>query len=408
MVIDGNRINAVSLLSDPALDGVVVFETVAAAALDPANDAIFIHSWGNEECCLPSGTTEAFLFTLRADGKTAALPVLQQGDYLLIEEVLGPQTGLAADADPTRRQVVLIDQAPVATSDGLFSNQIDNGALQAWSAGDQPLPLLSVHWQKADQLAQPFCLSHRLEDGTLIRNITMARGNMVMADHGLTTTEAIPIAGSVQDQPPFRPRLTYSPLTMQIRPAQGTDLSGSASQAQPAISLLATFPTGTDLWTPLPDLLESTSYDTVFVAEVDNTDNAVLRFGDDEYGRSMAGATALQATYRFGNGLSGNVGAEALAHIAPAIPTPNVTLVRNPLPARDGTDPETIADVQQWAPEAFRAIQYRAVTEADYEAAASAAATGRELGRELSLDRELVHCLCRYSAYRSGGSGQRA
>ena len=112
VVIDGNRINAVSLLSDPALDGVVVFETVAVAALDPANDAIFIHSWGNEECCLPSGTTEAFLFTLRADGKTAALPVLQQGDYLLIEEVLGPRTGLAADADPTRRQVVLIDQAP--------------------------------------------------------------------------------------------------------------------------------------------------------------------------------------------------------------------------------------------------------------------------------------------------------
>ena len=71
VVIDGSRINAVSLLSDPALDGVVVFETVAAAALDPANDAIFIHSWGNEECCLPGGATEAFLFALRADGKTA-------------------------------------------------------------------------------------------------------------------------------------------------------------------------------------------------------------------------------------------------------------------------------------------------------------------------------------------------
>ena len=370
VVIDGSRINAVSLLSDPALDGVVVFETVAAAALDPANDAIFIHSWGNEECCLPGGATEAFLFALRADGKTATLPVLQQGDYLLIEEVLGPQTGLAADADTSRRQVVMLDQAPAATSDGVFSNQLDNGALQAWSAGDQPLPLLRVHWQKADQLAQPFCLSHRLEDGTLIRNIAMARGNMVMADHGLTTTEAMPLTGPVPDQPPFRPRLSFSPLTMQIRPAQGTDLSGSASQAQPAVSLHATFPTGTDLWKPLPDLLESTSYDTVFVAEVDNSDSAVLRFGDDEYGRSMTGATALQATYRFGNGLAGNVGAEALAHIAPAIPTLNVTLVRNPLPARDGTDPETIADVQQWAPEAFRAVQYRAVTEADYEVAA--------------------------------------
>ena len=238
----------------------------------------------------------------------------------------------------------------------------------------------------------------------------MARGNMVMADYGLTTVEAVPLTGPVPAQPPFRPRLTYSPLTMQIRPAQGTDLSGGANQAQPAVSLLATFPAGTDLWTPLPDLLESTSYDTAFVAEVDNTDNAVLRFGDDEYGRSITGATALQATYRFGNGLAGNVGAEALAHIAPAIPTPNVTLVRNPLSAR-GTAPipRPLPTFSNGRRRPFRAVQYRAVTEADYEAARIAAAAGRgKFGRELPLDRELVHRLCRYSAYRSGGSGQRA
>jgi predicted phage baseplate assembly protein len=40
--------------------------------------------------------------------------------------------------------------------------------------------------------------------------------------------------------------------------------------------------------------------------------------------------------------------------------------VRNPLPAWGGIDPQPIEQVKQQAPAAFRAIQYRAVTEADY------------------------------------------
>jgi predicted phage baseplate assembly protein len=137
-------------------------------------------------------------------------------------------------------------------------------------------------------------------------------------------------------------------------------------QAQPAVSLFVTARTGTDLWTAVPDLLESTPFDTAFVPELDNELRANLRFGDDEYGQSVAGATAITATYRVGNGTAGNVGAESLAHVAPDGPFSGVTLVRNPLAARDGTAPETIDDVRQWAPEAFRAVQYRAVTEADY------------------------------------------
>ena len=43
--------------------------------------------------------------------------------------------------------------------------------------------------------------------------------------------------------------------------------------------------------------------------------------------------------------------------------------VRNPLPARSGTDAETIEHVRQFAPAEFRAEQFRAVTEADYTAA---------------------------------------
>jgi predicted phage baseplate assembly protein len=86
----------------------------------------------------------------------------------------------------------------------------------------------------------------------------------------------------------------------------------------------------------------------------------------------MTGATKIVARYRAGNGRQGNVGAEALAHIAMLAPLSNMTIqgVRNPLPAQDGTDPEAIEQVRQYAPAAFQAVQYRAVTEADYMAAA--------------------------------------
>ena len=380
VIVASSKIDAQSMETDPALVAVVVFESTFAITLEPANNEIRLHTWGNEECCLARGTTEAFLYTSLPGSNTAVVPVLHKSDYLLIEEVLGPSTGARADADPSHRQLLMIEEEPEAMNDPLFSNQLlPGGVLQERVPADQALPLLHVRWRTADQLALPFCLSAKLANGTLIHNVSVLRGNMVLADHGLTTQETISLAGPVSSAPPFRPRLSHGPFTQQIQPASvqydsasgrmatpRTDLTGDVSEAQPAISLFAAFPTGTELWTPVPDLLESTPFDAAFVAEIDNDLRAVLRFGDDQYGRSMAGATAVTATYRIGNGLAGNVGAEALAHVALDPSFSGIALVRNPLPARDGIDPESIAEVQQWAPEAFRAVQFRAVTEADY------------------------------------------
>jgi hypothetical protein len=381
VIIDDSKISAQTMESDPALAAVVVFETAFAITLEPVNNQIHIHTWGDEECCLPSGTTEAFLYATLPGTSTAAAPALHKNDYLVVEEILGPLTGVAADASPTRRQLVMIDEEPdPPTNDPLFSNRLlAGGIVQKRISGDQPLPLLHVRWRAADRLARPFCLSAKLPNGALVQHISVMRGNMVLADHGLTTQETLALAGPVPRAPRFRPRLSFGPLTQQIQPSSvqydpatgrlataRTDLTGDVTDAQPAISLFATSPTGTDLWTPAPDLLESTPFDTDFVAEIDNDQRAVLRFGDDQYGRSIAGTTALKATYRIGNGLAGIVSAEALAHVAMPPSFKSVTAVRNPLPALDGADPETIAEVQQWAPEAFRAVQFRAVTEADY------------------------------------------
>src|SRR5206468_329739 len=70
----------------------------------------------------------------------------------------------------------------------------------------------------------------------------------------------------------------------------------------------------------------------------------------------------------------GNVGADSLAHIVVPDPVPfgwpTIEAIRNPLAAQGGVDPELIEQVRQYAPAAFRAKQFRAVTEQDYEDAA--------------------------------------
>ncbi|HBX67833.1 MAG TPA: putative baseplate assembly protein, partial [Chloroflexi bacterium] len=116
-------------------------------------------------------------------------------------------------------------------------------------------------------------------------------------------------------------------------------------------------------WTPQFDLLDSDRFATDFVVETSNQGRASLRFGDGVYAKAPAAAVQFSASYRVGNGLPGNVGAEALTHLIANIN--GVTGVRNPLPARGGTSPENPEEVRQYAPQAFR-TQERAVTPADY------------------------------------------
>lgn len=81
-------------------------------------------------------------------------------------------------------------------------------------------------------------------------------------------------------------------------------------------------------------------------------------------------------TYRIGNGVAGNVGAETLVHIVKQKMNdqnkkwPDIVEVRNPLPAWGGIEPETVEQVKLLAPKAFHAEQFRAVTEEDYTIAA--------------------------------------
>jgi predicted phage baseplate assembly protein len=90
------------------------------------------------------------------------------------------------------------------------------------------------------------------------------------------------------------------------------------------------------------------------------------------------------ASYRLGNGRAGNIGADTLVHVVSG--QDGIAGVSNPLPARGGVEMETIEEVRQVAPFAFRPQSLpgqpsrpdgrtlgRAVTPADYAALAETA-----------------------------------
>src|SRR5262249_52051088 len=74
-----------------ALDaGVVVFESMENATLHPEHNVMAFYTWGEADCCLARGATQATLL--------GSYPKLQIGDVLIFAEVKGPHTGAEADA----------------------------------------------------------------------------------------------------------------------------------------------------------------------------------------------------------------------------------------------------------------------------------------------------------------------
>jgi predicted phage baseplate assembly protein len=155
---------------------------------------------------------------------------------------------------------------------------------------------------------------------------------------------------------------------------QETDPRRAAAQVQLALA------GEDDLWAPVPHLLDAGPFDELFAVETDDAGRAWLRFGDGELGKAPPMEADLAALYRVGVGHPGNVGRDALVHVAapvrltsPLLPPPDpppalafVEAVRSPVPAWGGVEPEPKERVKQLAPPALHAIQVRAVTEADY------------------------------------------
>lgn len=367
--------------------GALAFEATHDLTLFAQHGTMGFYTWSDGRCCLAAGATHATL--------AGTFPDLAAGDLLVLEEVLGPQSGEPADADPAHRAVVRLTSA------------------QALDSGGQPLvdpvthaPITEIAWGEEDALAFPLCLSSRTDDahgGRDLAGVSVARGNVVLVDHGLTGDPepldappspsvflAPPGPGGACDRkgltavlPRWRPHLSRGPLTQaaSVQVAGGEagqrapfDPGGSAASALrwtmadvlPAVAVQGQG----EAWFPVRDLLDEDPFATAFVVEVDDDGAGQLRFGDDEYGARPQAGAAFTAIYRTGNGAAGNVGPEAIAHLAaPAAWSKSqlaaVRTVRNPRAAEGGVDPEPAENVRRHAPSAFR-VQERAVTTADW------------------------------------------
>jgi hypothetical protein len=430
-----------------------------AIRLRAAHNAISFYTWGDHECCLARGATSATLADawLR-DGKVeqksvegaAVVRALQLcvGDVLLFEEVIGPRTGNPADADPGHRQAVRLTRV-TPTVDPLYNPPYGQ-------------PVVEIEWAAEDALAFPLCISTLAPppDCTLIDDVSVARGNVVLVSHGRRMDEPLGTVPAVAASEPcptdcappegvitagrFRPRLGRRPLTwsqplpldaaaaaliaqdprhalpwievQSIPPAPGgtgalfgfADLAAPSGLARrlrpplgPAAALLRARLTEStrlalDAWdesSPLPeplraalvdeltrmlqawdprrDLIASAPGDRHVVVEMDDEGTGTLRFGDGDLGMAPEAGAEFRVGYRVGNGIAGNVGAEAIAYIVTPSRLSGAGVVpRNPLAAAGGTEPEPVAQVKLFAPDAFRRTLARAITADDYGALA--------------------------------------
>jgi hypothetical protein len=362
----------------------------------PARNQLIAYIWDENDTCLKAGST-----TLTLQGAHAA--------------DLQPEPAI----DPIGRWVLLRTQPP--TPD-IPERRL---AVRITDAHDDTDPLVGVPITRITWDAPtPFDLD--LE--TLI-----LRGNLLPATSGLTRQQRFRI-GPVSDPKDPEPALPVAVERVGIDstlcyPEPGSD-ADEASRVKVMFPLADSEKTPL-VWLPVPgpgstamrpevDLIEDKDgpwswldslvgektaepEDTVFTLEdgvfrrvvgferlgkltelVDyaSGDGMTIRFGDSEFGKSPPEGAKFTLRYRLGNGSRMNVAPDTLVQFAAGLPA-GVASVTNPLAATRGRDPETPDHIRINAPQAFRAITFRAVQPVDYEEIAERLSWVQQAGAEV-------------------------
>jgi len=158
------------------------------------HNEIYLYTWGEMECCLPKGTTSATLIdtkpsqavdendetheeiasveAVEAENENTSRRILnlQIGDFLVFEEVISPTTGTEADADRQRRHAVRVT--------GVY--ELTDPVTD--------IPLLEVEWHEDDALPFSLCINAigPAPACEFLENVSVARGNILLVDHGQT------------------------------------------------------------------------------------------------------------------------------------------------------------------------------------------------------------------------------
>lgn len=360
-----------------------VFETMHNAVINDAHNEIKFYIWEDEDCCLPIGATKATLL----DDPLNRLK-LRKGDVLIFEEIRNSETGLTADKNPNHRHAVRLTKVYpeadlVKESDGTFGLELkqEGGMEQQKTDPLNGKLIVDIEWSQEDALPFSLCLEEVIdpnEESAEKQPVSIALGNIVLAEHGRTLGAK---KGGASDTPGklptvsedrYRPTLKETNITHSVAYDDNEARKLPASQIleqdpKQAIATVTLYDQEENEWHAVPDLLESGEFDRDFVVEMEDDGTARLRFGDDALGEAPNEGTKFGAVYRIGNGHAGNVGTESIVHIVSS--DDGIMKVSNLMPAKGGTDVESIEEVRLYAPQAFR-TQKRAVTTDDYAAVA--------------------------------------
>jgi hypothetical protein len=277
-VVQGTLISELDLQQFP-VSQYEVFESIADEDIRLYKDhnRIKFYTWGDQQCCIPRGSTTATLtgewippyvssYVSVQDpectpGKDAEKPAsnsaksavlqnissvklhLKTGDILFFEEVIGPETGNPQDANPRHRHAV---------------------RLTAIAADIDPLngqPVTHITWDKEDALPFPLCLSvlGPPQECRIIENVSIACGNVILVDHGKMVDEDLDdvpegevsecckdegiLAESVRRAGRYNPLLKSLPLTFSETAAGNKPAAHALEQdvhnAVPAILLIS-------------------------------------------------------------------------------------------------------------------------------------------------------------------------
>jgi hypothetical protein len=324
---------------------ILVFETLGAATLAPASNAMSLYDWGNQGCCLSQSSVTAAL--------TGKQDQLRAGDYLLFDDGDG------------NRDIVRLTAAPQFAATDVVTSPPSADAMTI------------VTWSAATPLRHCYPVAQ-----------TIVRGNVVPATHGETVTET--------QQIPSDAVLTGIAATKMIRPARQRLALSNGPLAYLDIAMLGLgMPLGKTAvaagildrtasststlrvevdnvpWTEMKTLLNSGPADKVFRIELDDEGNATLVFGDGTFGAQLPAGATVSLTYRVGGGAGGNIGADTLTLAHPTSTADWLTAVTNPLAAAAGRDLESSDHARKAGPPGIHQPLV-AVTPEDFQTAAVA------------------------------------
>ncbi len=331
----------------------IFFETMYDAQLYKAlGQPIPLYDWGaSTPITIPAGATQVML--------TGHLP-LRAGDVVIFQEQYSLGANGPEAPDPTHRHVVRIVGDPVLDTLKTFGAQ----------------PVTSIAWDDEEALPFPLTVGTLPPIGDEPRCYTAALGNIVLADHGATRGAPLRLVGrDPESQIAFALRGRSIACAQSIAEEELRALPSAAAleqapeQALPCVRVREHRADRTVEWSIRRDLLASGPSARHFVAELDDTDNLRLRFGDGAFGRPLQSGSALQVLWREGGGPEGNVAADSIVY-PDVLPGGYEVLVWNPLPASGGRDGEPDQQIRTDAPKRLGGHQDRLLTAEDFATAA--------------------------------------